>query len=186
MNQKKAATPKEEGLIYQQDGEPFANRRAATLQMGLMKKKKMDVRIVEVEGGFALRQLDPDEAAKRPKRVPLGTRQILTAPARQGYQRRFVNDTGNRIEMFIEAGWSLVTDDDVRVGDKRAGLAKHVGSPVSKNVGMGVTAYLMEIPQELYDERQAEKAANIDRGERAMMLQSEGEGAYGDVKIDRR
>lgn len=185
MTTQKKTGAKKEGLIYQQDGEPFANRRAATLQMGLMNKKNMQTKIVEVEGGFALQQLDPDEAAKRPKRVPLGTRKILTAPKREGYQRRFVNDTGDRIETFIEAGWSLVTDDEIRVGDRRAGLATKMGTPVSKNVGQGVTAYLMEIKQELYDERQAMKADAIDRGERAMMLQSEGEGAYGDVKIDR-
>lgn len=169
--------------IFQQDGEPFANRRAATLQMGLLKKKGTQTRIVEVEGGFVLEELSADEAAKRPLRVPLGTRKILTAPKRKGYHRRFVNDTGDRIETFLAAGWQIVTDDDVEVGDPRAGKAKKMGSPVSKNVGQGVTAYLMEIEHSLYDERQEEKEREIRRGEHAMMLQGEGEGAYGDVKI---
>jgi len=42
------------------------------------------------------------------KRIPLGTRNILTAPKKPGFVRRFVNDKGDRIQSFKDAGWNYL------------------------------------------------------------------------------
>lgn len=172
--------------IFMKSGEPFASRRAASVQMGLHRKKGTETKIVEVEGGFVLEEITPDELAKRPARVPLNVRNVLTAPNRPGFKRRFVNDVGDRIEMFLNGGWSIVTDEDLQIGDSRAGKATRLGTPHTKNVGQGVTAVLMEIPQDEYDRRQAVKQAEITYQENALRLQAEGEGAYGKVDIGAR
>ena len=38
--------------------------------------------------------------SQRPVRVPIGTRNVLTAPQRPGFVRRFVNDEPGRISQF--------------------------------------------------------------------------------------
>lgn len=168
-------------LHFTKSGEPFANRRAATLHMGLLRKKGTESKIVEVEGGFALEVLPEDY--HRPARPPINTRNVLTAPHRKGYVRRYVNDTSDRIEMFLNRGWEIVTDKDLEVGDPRAGKASSIGTPVTKNVGLGVTAVLMEMKKELYDELMAERNQRINQQEKIMLRQGEAEGTYGNVQI---
>lgn len=85
------------------------------------------------------------------KRIPLGTRNVLTAPKRPGFVRRFVNDTGDRIQRFKDAGYSIV-EDDIQVGDPKIGKSDKLGSSVEANVGGGRRAVLMEIPEEYYNE----------------------------------
>jgi len=96
------------------------------------------------------------------KRVPLGTRNILTAPKKPGFVRRFVNDKGDRIENFKAAGWNLV-DETVQVGDPKIGKASSLGSLVNPHVGGGQKALLMEIPEEFYNEDKAAAQAKITR-----------------------
>jgi hypothetical protein len=134
---------------------------------------------------------------ERPKRVPIGTRNVLTAPAKAGYVRRWVNDRDDRIERFREAGYEVV-DGDVQVGDPRAGDPTKTGSPVMKSVGGGVKAYLMEIPKEWYDEDQKAKADRVNEMEKALDPKARedvakdddrvtGHGTYGEgIKITRK
>lgn len=120
----------------------------------------------------------------RPKRIPLGTRNVLTAPERPGYVRRFVNDEGDRVAQFEAAGYTLVRDK-VEVGDPKAGKSAQLGSVVRPSVGAGTSAVLMEIKKEYYDEDQAAKQAQIDAGEADMKanLNSGRAGTYGKVEI---
>lgn len=121
---------------------------------------------------------------KRPKRVPLGTRNVLTAPKRKGYVRRFVNDEADRIAQFEAAGYEVVREA-TEVGDPKAGKASQVGSVVRPPVGDGKNAVLMEIKEEYYNEDQDAKQRQVDEGERDMRanLNSGGEGTYGKVDI---
>jgi hypothetical protein len=96
------------------------------------------------------------------KRVPLGTRNILTAPKKSGFVRRFVNDKGDRIERFKAAGWNVV-DENVQVGDQKIGKASLMGSLINPHVGGGQKAILMEIPEEFYNEDQTAKQTKITR-----------------------
>jgi hypothetical protein len=124
------------------------------------------------------------ERTNRPKRIPLGTRNILTAPERPGYVRRFVNDEGDRIKHFEAAGYSVVRED-IDVGDPKAGKDTKTGSVVSPAVGGGKRAVLMEIKKEWYDEDQKAKQDRISEGEADMkrQLNSRRDGQYGGVTI---
>ena len=91
------------------------------------------------------------------KRIPLGTRNILTAPKKPGFVRRFVNDKGDRIQAFKEAGWAAVEAVD-KVGDDKAGKVTSMGSSANPHVGGGQRAVLMEIPEKYYaDDKKAKQ-----------------------------
>ena len=111
----------------------------------------------------------PNDPAKRqqstrPKRTPIGTKNVLTAPQRKGFVRRFVNDTPDRIQQFEQAGYTKVIGD-VPVGD---GEQEKLGSVVTKSVGSGINAVLMEIPEEFYTEDQQAKQREVDATEEQM------------------
>lgn len=101
------------------------------------------------------------------KRVPLSTRNVLTAPQKPGFVRRFVNDEPDRIQMFKDAGYTVV-DENLPVGDPKLGQASNLGRMTNPSVGGGKKAVLMEISQEYYDEDQAVKAAKIKKVEDEM------------------
>lgn len=120
------------------------------------------------------------------KRIKLGTRNILTAPKRPGYVRRFVNDKGDRIQMFKDAGYSIVDDNNVQVGDPKVGKAGKIGGSVSAPIGGGRRTILMEIPEELYNEDYKEKQDKIDKVESEIQRNSKNpgpDGLHGKVQI---
>ena len=112
------------------------------------------------------------------KRIPLGTRNILTAPKKSGFVRRFVNDKGDRVESFKDAGWNTV-DEDVQVGDSKVGKASSMGSLVNPHVGGGQRAILMEIPEKLYNEDKAASQAAITQVENEIKRTSKTPGKDG-------
>jgi hypothetical protein len=96
-------------LILTESQKPFATEPAALEKIG------MNVAIVPVEGGFALKDMtipvknegDKGKAPRRPKRVPLGTRSVLTVRPQDkdpNYEYRFINDKDDRIPQAQEAG----------------------------------------------------------------------------------
>jgi len=123
----------------------------------------------------------PDKQVR--KRIPLGTRNILTAPKNPGFVRRFVNDKGDRVENFKAAGWNAV-DEDVQVGDPKIGRVSAMGSLVTPDVGGGQHAILMEIPEDLYNEDKAVAQAKITKIENEIKRNSPGkDGLDGKVSI---
>lgn len=121
------------------------------------------------------------------KRTPVsGHRDILTVDGKKdGFIYRWVNDVDNRLARFQAAGYKFV-DHDVEVGLKTVdNPTTYSGSVVSKNVGQGVTAYLMCTLQEFYDEDQAAKLEKVDQYEAEMKrtLNSGRDGTYGKVEI---
>ena len=112
------------------------------------------------------------------KRVKLGTRNILSAPKKAGFVRRFVNDTGDRIQMFKDAGWNVV-DDVNQVGDPKLGKSTSIGSSANPHVGGGQRAVLMELPEEIYSEDRAEAQAEITKVENEMKRTSKTAGKDG-------
>lgn len=112
------------------------------------------------------------------KRIPLGSRNILTAPQKAGFVRRFVNDTGDRVQMFKDAGWNAV-DDGSPVGDAKIGRPTSMGSSSNPHVGGGTRAVLMEIPEEIYAADRAESQAKISEVENQIRRNSKGEGKDG-------
>jgi hypothetical protein len=112
------------------------------------------------------------------KRIPLGTRNVLTAPKKAGFVRRFVNDRDGRVENFKAAGWSVV-DEKIQVGDPKAGTAGMLGSSVNPHVGGGQRAVLMELPEEIYEEDRAASQAEITKVEQEMKRNSKQPGQDG-------
>ena len=120
------------------------------------------------------------------KRIPLGTRNILTAPKRPGFVRRFVNDKADRINAFKDAGWAAVKEEDFHVGDPKIGRASSMGSSANPHVGSGQRAVLMEISEKFYAEDQAGKQGKISQIENEMKRKSGSpgqDGLAGEVKI---
>lgn len=118
------------------------------------------------------------------KRVKIGMRNVLTAPQKPGFVRRFVNDIKDRIQVFKEAGYSIV-EDDITVGDPKIGRASQLGSGVSSQVGGGMRSVLMEIPEEYYNEDFKEKQDKIKQVENEMRrnLNKSPDGLVGQVEI---
>jgi hypothetical protein len=121
----------------------------------------------------------------RPKRTPIASRNILTITGKDPDKvYRIVNDTGDRIEAFKEAGYELVPAKDVRVGDKRVNSSTPEGSYAQVSVGGGQKAFVMAIPKEWYDEDQQAKQANVDNLERSTRQQALSQNELKTGKLD--
>ena len=123
---------------------------------------------------------------ERVKRVPVGgPRNILTVAQKDpNFVYRWVNDVPGRIAAFKEGGYEVVTSDN-EVGDKTVDRGSKLGSAITKSVGGQITAVLMRIPKEWYDEDQAAKQKEVDVLEATMRDQSQ-RGDYGSVKVVRK
>ena len=120
-----------------------------------------------------LKRPERTETAKRPERVPMHRKGILTAKGRPGYVRRFVNEEIGRVDDFLAAGWSLVCGDEdtsTRSVQTESGKGSSVvRRVVNKNPNARYnTAVLMEISEDLYNEDQAAKMAELDTVEQAL------------------
>src|ERR1700727_481844 len=100
------------------------------------------------------------EVRERPKRKPFGSlEQKLAYPDRVGFHRHWFNDSKNRIARALEAGYTHVEDKDGK------NVCYIVGTSES---GGPLHAFLMEIPQEWYNEDMAAEQALIDEKESAI------------------
>jgi len=103
-------------------------------------------------------------ASSKQKRVPMHVRQPIQSDPRPGYVRRIVNDSPGRVERFKLAGWTPV-EDGTQVGDPLATQATNVGAASAKQVGDGRWGVLMELPEEIYKQDQADRHRKIDDDE---------------------
>jgi hypothetical protein len=98
---------------------------------------------------------------------------------------RIVNDTGDRVSMFIDRGWRVEDDPKITVGARRIGAASQQASPIQVSVGGGTKAYLMSIEKEFYDEDQKAKQDEVDETERQIKERAL-DGTYGKLEINRK
>jgi hypothetical protein len=123
-------------------------------------------------------------SAQRPRRTPIGGRNILTVQGKDAnFEYRIVNDSGDRIQQFLDAGYELVDASTVQVGDKRVNAATPVGSKAQVSVGKGEKAFVMRIPKEFYIEDQLTKKARIDALEHSIKQTASSSADYGKVSI---
>jgi hypothetical protein len=101
-----------------------------------------------------------------------------------GFEYRIVNDIDDRVLDFTEAGYEVVQDKDVSIGDKRVDKPAAEGSVKRFNVGGGQRAVLMRIREDWYKEDQKEKADEIARQELAIKKDAL-DGNYGKLVIER-
>lgn len=125
------------------------------------------------------------EPSGRKQRTPVGKRNILSVKGKEaGYEYRIVNDEFDRVDTFKEAGWEVVSNSDVQVGDKRVGQVVTPGSAAQVSVGGGAKGVVMRIKKEWYDEDQAAKRAEVHELEASTRKDARNGADYGDVKFD--
>jgi hypothetical protein len=110
---------------------------------------------------------EKENIAKSPSgrvtRTPVGRRNRLTVTNKDaGFHYRFVNDTNDNVLRYQEAGYEFVPDSKHTVGDKRVNLATSEGSIKQISVGGDTKAFLMRVPNDIYQENQKEKAHRVD------------------------
>lgn len=128
------------------------------------------------------RQAIVREPSGRPTRTPVGRRNLLSVRGKEaGFEYRIVNDDSDRIDMFKEAGWEVVSSDSVSVGDKRVGQTTSPGTAAQFSVGGGTKGIVMRIKQDWYDEDQAAKRANVYETEASFTNGAD----YGNVTVNR-
>jgi len=124
------------------------------------------------------------DVVERPTRVPVsGPRDLLTVADRDpNYVYRWVNDTPGRVERFKTGGYECV-EDAGEIGQSTVDRGSRLGSVVTRSVGGAVTAVLMRISREWYDEDQAAKMDEIDRLEESMRQEAL-QDRYGTLTIE--
>lgn len=133
-----------------------------------------------------------DENA-RTSRVPLfdQPRNVLTVSgADKSFVQRWFNDVDERIHKAKLGGWEVVTYGDLKaVGDRTVDTQRHSDKePVTKAVGGGTIAYLMQIKREWYEQDQAAKQARVDELEQSMLPEDKDDQhsrTYGRINISR-
>jgi hypothetical protein len=122
----------------------------------------------------------PQRATRKPlhQRGPLS----INGDTDPNFHYRFVNDRGSRISNHTEAGWEMVTDEALLVGDSRAKDASDLGTAKSVTSDDGTVSYLMRIKNEYYEEDRAAKQALVDDQERALKPDAS-QGTYGTIKV---
>jgi hypothetical protein len=122
--------------------------------------------------------------AARQTRVPVTERNILSVKGKEpGFVYRIVNDTGDRVQQLMDAGYEIVEANAVQVGDKRINSASPEGTQAQVSVGGGVKAFVMRQKQEWYDEDQRAKHARANELEDN--IKQSASGFTGNVKITR-
>lgn len=120
---------------------------------------------------------------RRVRRTPVGRRNILTVANKDpDFEYRFVNDTGDRIQQFLDAGYVFEDASKVVVGDKRVGKATPEGTNASAQVGGGQKAFLMKQRKDWFQEDQAAKQEHVNRIEDATKQKAQ-DGTYGTLSI---
>lgn len=125
-----------------------------------------------------------ERTSNRPQRQPVSQRKILSAPQRSGYVRRWVNDVEGRVKLFEEGGWKPVVDSTIETADNSRLAEGNMGSIISRHVGGGRKAVLMEIKEEWFKEDQLEKEKKVLGGMKAI-TQNRSEGQYGKIEINK-
>ena len=122
----------------------------------------------------------------RVTRKPLAQRgpQTISGDKDPNFVYRFVNDTGSRISNFKQAGYELVTDDELTVGDSRVFDPSDLGSAKRVVSNDGTVSYLMRIKKEWHEEDAKAKADTIREQEAAMQKEAS-QGMYGKLDLSR-
>lgn len=125
---------------------------------------------------------------ERPERIPLGDKNIMTVRGlndRDEYVYRWINDEGDRIVDCYNAGYEFVDKNGLIVGDATVETrASNVGI-LSKNVGNGVTAYLMkQLREQWVADRKARVDDKTDLSEAGLKQPNKDAGFYGSATVE--
>lgn len=136
--------------------------------------------------------MDNKEPIARPRgrpantRTPIGRRNILTVSGKEpGFVYRIVNNSGDRVQMFEEAGYVIEQADKIVVGDKRVNRASATGSAAEVSVGNGEKALVMKIREDWYKDDQEAKQKQVDLTEAGMLKSARNGNDYGKIENSR-
>jgi len=126
-----------------------------------------------------------ETVVKRVQRKPLHQQGPLSISGEKdpNFHYRVVNDIGSRIHAFQQAGYELVTDDNLVIGDSRVSDAADLGSTKRILSKDGTVSYLMRIKKEWFDEDQKAKNDRLDELDTAMKQDVSKSADYGKVSI---
>lgn len=124
---------------------------------------------------------------RKPRRTGINkTRSVLTVEGKDpNFEYRIVNDTGDRVAQFEERGYEVVSDNNIKVGDRRIANPTKEGSPIQISVGGGQKAFLMRIKKEWALEDRKAKDAIVDEQEKGMLAEAKQAADYGKVITSR-
>jgi hypothetical protein len=129
------------------------------------------------------------EPAPRRRRASVGGFALkLSAPSKEGQNRRWVNDDGNRIAQMRELGYEFVSETGIKTADPGSHVTRLVGTKAN---GEPLHAHLMETPNELYAEGIAEKEAANRQIDEAISAGRDSTGrlenqyGHGSIKVER-
>lgn len=124
----------------------------------------------------------PTLKVKRERTSINGTRALLEVRGKEaGFHYAWIN--GDHVDARRENGFEHVRHA-VQIGAKRIDVSTMPQDQfVSRNVGMGVIAYLMRIPQEFYDEDMAALQNEVDERTKAQIRGLSSDGVSGGAKV---
>lgn len=131
------------------------------------------------------------KSADATSRIRIGAgdkRDVLSLPkCPEGYKQRVVNDIGGRVANLKERGYAMA-EGSMQLGTSHVDGNNSNAGVVSRDVGKGVTAYVMLQKLEYYNEDKADKQKLVDDSEEAMRRKKvnsneSADGNYGEVKI---
>lgn len=128
--------------------------------------------------------LNDNSRADRPHRIPIGTQRRLNVRQRPGYVRRIVNDTDGNLERYKAAGYTMVADENLQIGDGRSKDSTPLGATRRIHVGRGTYAYLMEIREDWYQQDQANKIKKNINNVRNITRTDTHKNQYGGISVD--
>ena len=105
------------------------------------------------------------ENTKRVVRRTLAQRgpMVIHGEKDENFEYRYINDTGSRIQLMREAGYELVENTELKLGDSRVSDPTNLGNALSVTSNDGTKSYLMRIKKEWYlEDQQAKEQSNAE------------------------
>lgn len=101
---------------------------------------------------------------------------------------RWALDVDDRIPYLLEAGYTFVLKEGKQAGDRDANYSQNVGSYMTKSAGGGKTYFLMRIPKEFWEARQAAMSqARADAWDNHIQVKVKAKNKFvGGIKITRK
>lgn len=120
---------------------------------------------------------------KRKNRTPItGIRTKLSLTGEEpGWHYAWINE--DNVGTATDASYEFVSHS-IKVGNRHIDVSDMQGAKISRNVGAGVIAYLMRVPQEWYDEDMAlEQKEKVDAKEEQLHVELNSNGLNGTLII---
>jgi hypothetical protein len=100
------------------------------------------------------------------------------------FEYYIVNDVDDRVDRHKEAGWEVVTESSVSIGERRVSAPTSEGTAKTVSVGQGVTGVLMRIKREWWEQDQQTKHENAKNSVNATLAEARKSGDYGTITRD--